>query len=101
MPSAAVNRQPTAAGQGHFECAVWSACVCSRLILFACLRQDLIRSFEVQLSERDERVASMASELESCYARLGENESEHVRRREEDRLSISESRRPRHLCFLL
>lgn len=52
------------------------------------LRQDLIRSFEIQLLERDERLASMASELESCYSRLGENESEHVRRREGDRLSI-------------
>ena len=91
MPSAAVDCQPTAARQGNFECAVWNACTCFRLILFACLRQDLIRSFEIQLLERDERLASMASELESCYSRLGENESEHVRRREEDRLSISEN----------
>jgi hypothetical protein len=53
------------------------------------MKENLIRSFDVQLSERDDHIASMENELKSCYARLGENESEHRKRHEEDRMSIS------------
>jgi hypothetical protein len=40
------------------------------------------------LSERDEQIASMDAELQSCYARLGENESVYRSRREQDRHAI-------------
>jgi hypothetical protein len=53
------------------------------------MKENLFRSFDVQLSERDDHIASVENELKSCYARLRENESEHRKRHEEDKMSIS------------
>jgi hypothetical protein len=52
------------------------------------LKDDLIRSFEIQLSERDHRIIAMEIELQSCYKRMGENEAEYRNRCELDRKSI-------------
>jgi hypothetical protein len=42
---------------------------------FAVLKDDLILSFQQQLSDRDEQVRSLTAELDSCYARLVESDS--------------------------
>ncbi len=70
------------------------------LILYTEYKENLFRSFDVQLTERDDRIASVENELKSCYAHLREMESEHRKRHEEDKMSIStldSARRHAHL----
>ncbi len=63
-------------------------CGCAASRALSDLKEDLIRSFDLRLSERDEQIASMDAELQACYARLGENEIVYRSRREQDRHAI-------------
>jgi hypothetical protein len=45
------------------------------LMLLAVLKDDLIQSFQQQLSDRDQQVESLTAELNSCYARLSESDA--------------------------
>ncbi len=81
-------------------CAVTGWCVrCLTRPTLSDLKEDLIRSFDLRLSERDEQIAAMDAELQSCYARLGENESVYRSRREQDRHAIGN--RALHKTFAL
>ena len=41
----------------------------------AVLKDDLIKSFQEQMRIRDEELASITAELDSCYARLEDSDS--------------------------
>ena len=45
------------------------------LMPLAVLKDDLIQSFQQQLSDRDQRVDSLTAELNSCYTRLSESDT--------------------------
>jgi hypothetical protein len=47
----------------------------AQLMLCAALKDDLISSFQQQMSGRDEHIAALNAELNACYVRLAESDA--------------------------
>ncbi len=53
------------------------------------LKEDIIRTFEIQLRARDDQISGMDVELNACYQRLGQNESAYRERSKQEKHTTS------------